>query len=91
VQETVTNAIATLFGSKAAVLIAIAAVGALALGFEQVLRVADVGVPWRQLMAGRTLHTVTLSSRFFYAIARSYITASLAPHNRMSQAVGDTE
>jgi hypothetical protein len=30
-------------------------------------------VPWRQLMVGRTLHTVTLSCRFFYAIADSYL------------------
>jgi hypothetical protein len=73
VQETITNAIANLFGSKAAVFIAIAAVGALALGAEQILSVFDVGVPWRQLMVGRTLHTVTLSCRFFYAIADSYL------------------
>jgi hypothetical protein len=72
VQETFTNAISNLFGSKAAVLIGIVAIVALAPAAEQVLRVFDVGVPWRQLMVGRNLQALTLSFRFFCSMAGSY-------------------
>jgi hypothetical protein len=75
VQETVTNATANLFGSKAAVFIAVVAVAALVLGAEPMLRVFDVGVPWRQLMLGRNLQALTLSIRFLYSMAGSYFTA----------------
>jgi hypothetical protein len=68
VQETFTNATSNLWSGKAAAFIVIVAVAALALGAEQVLRVADAGVPWRQLMMGRTLQTLTLSLRFSWVM-----------------------
>jgi hypothetical protein len=75
VQETVTNATANLPGSRAAVLIAIAAVAVLALGAEQVLQLFDFRLPWRQIMAGRGVHAITLSCRITYAWFVSYISA----------------
>jgi hypothetical protein len=73
VQETFTNATSNLCGGKAAMFIVIVAVAALALGAEPVLRVADVGVPWRQLMMGRTLQTLTLSLRFSWIMVATRI------------------
>lgn len=82
-QETITNAIANLLGNTAAVFVAIAAVAILALGLalgaEQVLQLGDVRVPWRQVMAGRSLQALTLSFRFSWAIAGSYLTARCRP------------
>jgi hypothetical protein len=82
-QETITNA--NLLGNTAAVVVAVAAVAilalAIALGAEQILQLGDVRVPWRQLMAGRSLQALTLSFRCFWAIAGSYLTGRCRPIN----------
>ena len=74
VQETVTNATTNLSANTAAVIVGLVALAALALGVEQVLDLSDFRLPWRQLMVGRTLRALTLSCRFFYAIAGGYFT-----------------
>ena len=84
-QETITNATANLPDNTAAVVTGVAAVAVLALvlalvfalGADQILQVTDVRLPWRQLMAGRSLYVLTLSSRFFYTIVGNYIAARL--------------
>jgi hypothetical protein len=82
-QETITNATANLLGDTVAVFVAVAAVAilalALALGSEQVLQLTDVRVPWRQLMAGRSLPASTLAFRFAWTIANSYLTGRCRP------------
>jgi hypothetical protein len=78
VQETFANVTSNLFGSKAAVFIAIVAFAALALGAEQILRVVDVGVPWRQLAMGRNLQTLTLSLRFSWVVVAARIRTALS-------------
>jgi len=76
-QETVTNAIANLFGNIAAVFVAVAALAVLAAGADQVLQLVDVRLPVRQFLAGRSLQTLTLSCRFFFVPIVSHITAKL--------------
>lgn len=72
-QETLANATLNLFGTTAAVFVATLLVAAVVAGFEPVSQVLDVRLPVRQLLVGRTLHTLALSGRASFVIVRSYI------------------
>ena len=83
VQETLTNVPANLFGSTAAVVIAIVAVIALAIGVEPMSQLLDVRLPVRQLLVGRSLQALTLAARTLLVIAGSYTVSRFAPRTAL--------
>jgi hypothetical protein len=83
VQETVTNAIASLLGSRTGVIAGFVAVAAFWFGLDFLSNAFDVHLPLRQLLAGRGLNVVSLHVRVMYAVAGSYFAARFltnAPH-----------
>lgn len=67
-QDAVTNALAALFGSTAAIVAALAAVFVLWLGAEYLTSAFDVHLPVRQLMLGRSLSAVAMYGRYLHAV-----------------------
>ncbi len=63
-QGTVTNPLAALSGSTAALVAVICAATVLCLGAEHAMSALDCHVPVRQLVLGRTLHAVAMYGRY---------------------------
>jgi hypothetical protein len=76
-QDTIINATGNLSGCAAAVVIAIVMLLVFAPGAESLFQPFDGGLPWRQLVIGRSLNALTLSLRCLHAIVGSYLAATL--------------
>jgi hypothetical protein len=72
-QETFANATLNLFGTAAAVFVAVLLMVLVVAGFEPVSQLLDVQLPVRQLLTGRSLHALALSGRSSLVIVRSYM------------------
>ena len=70
-----------------AVLLGILTVFILSLGVDQILHVLEIYPPWGQPMYSIGLNLLALAYRIPFNIAGGYVTAKLAPHNRMKHAM----
>jgi hypothetical protein len=76
-----------LLRSAAAVFLGFVLVVVLSLGTDQVLHVLQVYPPWGQPMYDPELNLLALTYRIVYTVVGGYITARLAPQNRMGHAL----
>lgn len=71
-QDAVTNALAALSGSPAALAAAFFVAAALWLGAEYALDALDIHLPVRQLMLGRTLNALAMYARYVHMAAAAH-------------------
>lgn len=75
-QDAITNALAALSGSTAALAAALAAAFVLWLGAEYALNAFDVHVPVRQLMLGRSLNALAMYARYLHTVVAGPVAGS---------------
>jgi hypothetical protein len=73
--------------STLAVLLGMISVFALSLGTDHLLHVLEVYPPWGQPMYAFWLNVLALAYRVIFNIFGGFLTARLAPHNRMRHAM----